>query len=321
MGALLMVALPQMVSPTVSAIEAAVEIANKERRRTYLGGSVIGKPCERALWYEFRWAHDPERFEGRMLRLFGMGHSEEARMIAWLELAGIRVRGKAEDQQIAVSACGGHFRGHLDGELHGVIEAPKTPHLLECKTHSAKSFAQLVKHGVAVAKPEHVAQMQVYMHLHGLTRAFYLAENKDTSELYAERIEYDAAQAASLMAKAERIIFSDNPPARISDNPDSFACRFCPALLQCHAGSFANRNCRTCLHATPLPESSFGDGKWRCNRHDIDLGPSVQEHGCPHHLFLPGLVPGEQIDVDQQAETVTYRMGDGSEWKDGGASA
>lgn len=308
-----MAALPQTVSPTIAAIEAAVVASRNEPRRTYLGGSVIGKPCERALWYEFRWAHDAQAFDGRMLRLFGMGHSEEARMIEWLKLAGIHVAGAAEDGQIGVEACGGHFRGHLDGVLLGVVEAPKTEHLLECKTHSAKSFAQLVKHGVAISKPEHMAQMQVYMHLRGLTRAFYLAENKDTSELYAERVNYDPAQAAALLAKAERVIFSDEPPARISEDPDSFACRFCPSILQCHAGSFANRNCRTCLHSAPCE----GDGAWICTRHDIDLDREAQERGCEHHLFLPGLVPGEQIDADTDAETVTYRMADGSEWVDG----
>ena len=37
--------------------------------RTYLGGSVIGTPCSRALWYQFTGAQDA-KFPGRMLRLF-----------------------------------------------------------------------------------------------------------------------------------------------------------------------------------------------------------------------------------------------------------
>ena len=39
---------------------------------------------------------------------------------------------------------------------------------------------------------------------------------------------------------------------------------------------------------------------------------------CPAHLFLPALVPGEQIDSDPEAETVTYRLRDGTNWIDGG---
>ena len=47
----------------------------------------------------------------------------------------------------------------------GLLEAPKTWHVAEFKTHSAKSFAELVAKGVVLAKPQHAAQMQVYMQL------------------------------------------------------------------------------------------------------------------------------------------------------------
>ena len=53
----------------------------------------------------------------------------------------------------------------------GLLEAPKTWHVVEFKTHSAKSFRELAAKGVAEAKPQHWAQMQVYMHLTGITRA------------------------------------------------------------------------------------------------------------------------------------------------------
>ena len=35
----------------------------------HLGASIIGKDCERALWYDFRWV-TRWAFTGRMLRLF-----------------------------------------------------------------------------------------------------------------------------------------------------------------------------------------------------------------------------------------------------------
>ena len=304
---------------TIAAIDMAVERgAEAETRRGYLGGSVIGKPCERALWYEFRMAHDKEKFSGRMLRLFDTGHVEEARMIRWLRMSGATVHDvdPSRDEQWAVEAVSGHMRGHLDGIVTGIREAPKTPHLLECKTHNAKSFAQLVKHGVAVAKPVHMAQMQVYMHLKGLTRALYLAKNKDTDELYAERLDYDQAHALTLIAKAERIINASSAPPRISDDPDWFQCRFCPAWSMCHGDKFAGRNCRTCIHAHP-----FEGGKWACLRHDRSLSDDDQRNGCPNHLYLPSLVPGEQIDADETAETITYQMSDGSQWTDGRAEA
>lgn len=309
-----MVALPQVQSPTIAAIDEAVAGAENRDFDAVIRGSAIGHPCERHLFYRFRWAAEPEQFSGRMLRLFETGNVEEDRMVAYLRMAGVTVEAvdPATGEQWEVVALDSHFKGHLDGICVGIIEAPATPHLLECKTHNARSFTQLVKHGVAVAKPEHVAQMQVYMGLKGLTRAFYLAKNKDDDTLYAERVRYDAAHFAALMAKAERVRDSNETLARISDDPDFFTCRFCHLSTLCHRGGWALRNCRTCLHSCP-----GSGGAWHCARHDRVLSLSDQHHGCPHHLYLPSLVPGEQVDADERAETVTYVLRDGSVFVDG----
>lgn len=311
-----MVALPQStVQPTIAAIDAAVASAEHRDFDHVVRGSSIGK-CERHLWYRYRWALPPEEFSGRMLRLFHTGHAEEARMVAWLELAGATVAAVDPDtgEQWEVVALDGHFKGHLDGVVAGLIEAPKTPHLLECKTHNTKSFEQLKKHGVAIAKPEHVDQMQAYMHLKGLTRGYYLAKCKDTDELHSERIEYNAAHALALMAKAERIRDASAPAARIG-TADSFACRFCSSHPICHVGTMALRNCRTCLHSTPV-----ANGSWHCDRHDRTLYMEDQRAGCPNHLYLPGLVPGAPVDADEEAEQVTYVLPDGRTWVDAGAA-
>src|SRR5690606_16572752 len=251
-----------------------------------------------------------------MLRLFQTGHREEARMVVDLINAGVVVQDRdpqTRDQWMVV-ACDGHFRGHLDGIIDGVKEAPKVPHLLECKTHSNKSFEQLKKMGVAASKPGHVAQMQVYMHLKGLTRAFYLAKNKDTDEYYAERVHYDAAHGAALMAKAERITDANAAPERVSDDPDYFLCKAfkCSSYAICHGGAFALRNCRTCIFSSP---ASYGN--WFCERHKTTNLREDQAKGCPHHLYIPSLVPGEQIDADEASETVTYELANGQTWVDG----
>jgi len=313
-----MVALPPLHNQTIEAIDRAVAAKAKAYLPATIGGSTIGHSCERYLWYRFRWAAVPETHNGRMLRLFETGHLEEARMVGWLRIAGVVVHDIDPDtgRQWKVLSCNGHFKGYTDGVVEGLKEAPNTPHLLECKTHNLKSFEQLQKHGVAVSKPEHVDQMQSYMHLMGLTRAFYLAKCKDNDALYGERIEYDAAHALALMAKAERIIAAHHAPARVSDRPDYYLCKAfrCPFYGLCHeVAKVAAYNCRTCLHASPVE-----GGQWHCARHERLLSYDDQQHGCPHHLFLPALVDGEQIDVDEAAETVTYQMRDGSIWIDGG---
>lgn len=313
-----MAQLPEPQSPTLAAIYAAYESRRDEAERTYLGMSTMGTECDRALWYGFRWAAPAEHLDGRKLRLFETGHREEARMIEDLRMAGIMVveRDPATGGQWALSALGGHFRGHMDGRASGFPEAPVVEHVTEFKTHNEKSFKSLLKDGVEKSKPGHYAQMQLYMHFGGVSRAFYLAHCKNDDALYAERIHYDSVLAAQLVARAERIIGAARPPTRLHEDPASkaaFACGWCQARGICHEGEFGRTNCRTCLHSTPV------NGGWHCARFARMLTVEDQRAGCPAHLFIPDLVPGEQIDANAGTETVTYRLRTGEVWIDGGA--
>ncbi|WP_018261909.1 PD-(D/E)XK nuclease family protein [Methylobacterium sp. WSM2598] len=320
-----MAELPPVESPTVSAVYGALVHARRDEDRGYLGMSQFGTECDRALWYGWRKAYDPEALDGRRIRLFETGHLEESRLIADLERAGMIV--SANDwrtgRQFAVWSLGGHLRGHLDGKVERVPDAPRTTHVLECKTHNDKSFRELLKDGVAKSKPGHFAQMQFYMHFTSLTRALYVAVNKNDDQLYAERVRYDAAAALQLVARAERIVRAERPPAKLHADPsarEAYACGWCPARKVCHEGAWARVNCRTCLHATPVVDE--GDaGRWHCARYDLNLTPDEQRRGCPSHRYVPDLVPGEQLDVDEEGETISYRLADGSLWTDGAGAA
>ena len=68
-------------SPTVQKIYEHYEASRYNGHRAHLGGSQIGNPCSRALWYQFRHASS-QSFEGRMLRLFETGDREEERIVA-----------------------------------------------------------------------------------------------------------------------------------------------------------------------------------------------------------------------------------------------
>ena len=184
-----MAALPPPPTPTLSAIYDAYEAARGDGFRDHLGASQIGKSCERALWYDFRWV-TRSRFPGRILRLFETGELEEARLVRNLRATGATVLDVDPEsgRQWRVDAHGGHFGGSLDAVAIGLKEAPKTWHVAEFKTHSAKSFRDLVAKGVALSKPQHWAQMQIYMHLTGITRALYVAVCKDTDDLHIERV-------------------------------------------------------------------------------------------------------------------------------------
>jgi PD-(D/E)XK nuclease superfamily protein len=306
--------------PTHSTIESIYRTYEDQPQveRSYLGCSSFGNECDRALWYAFRWARAPEQFSGRMLRLFNTGHREEERLIADLRLAGCEVYivDPESGQQFAVSGLGGHLRGHLDGVVMGLVEAPKTPHVLECKTHNMKSYVALLKDGVKHSKPGHYAQMQLYMRLEGLDRAFYLAQNKNDDSLYAERVHVDPAAVAMLIRRAEQIITAEAAPPKISDDPEFFACRWCPSKGVCHEGEFARRNCRTCVSATPIVDDS-DRGTWYCEHWRRELSLDDQRAGCSEHLFLPSLVPGEQTDADPEKRIIEYQLKDGVIWVDG----
>jgi hypothetical protein len=306
-----MVALPTPNSPTVDAIYAAYEGAADHGYREHLGASLIGAGCERAIWYTFRWA-TRARHPGRLLRLFETGNLAEVRFVADLRRIGVTVLDvdPATGRQWKLRDASGHFGGSMDAVALGLLEAPKTWHVCEFKTHSAKSFAKLKAEGVAASKPLHWAQMQAYMQLAGLERAFYLAVCKDTDELYQERIHHDAEVGLRILAKAERIIAAARPPARISDDPAWWECRFCDHHAVCHAGAVPERHCRSCLHATPV-----AGGAWHCARHQHALSRRDQHAGCGAHLYVPDLIPGEQLDAGE--DWVSYRLPDGSTWRDG----
>ena len=282
---------------TLNALYDGIKAKHSDTPRRYLGGSIIGKSCARQLWYDFRWVHF-EDFDGRLLRLFETGHLEEPRMVKNMRDAGIEVY-EVDDrtgQQFGVQFHGGHFRGHADGVAIGIKEAPKTWHLCEFKTHNDKSFKLLLKDGVEKSKPMHFAQVQVYMLGLGLTRAFYLAKNKNDDTLYAERIEYDKAKAEEYVERARRIIFAEEPPMKISEKPDWFECRFCAYSDYCHGGvdvipdPLPNVNCRTCIHSTPQE-----DGTWLCELRNTTLPYEQQLEGCSEHRWVPQLLPNLSV--------------------------
>ena len=306
-----MAELPSVVSPTREAIFAAYEADANEGFRAHLGASLIGKPCDRSLWYDFRWTTVAQH-PGRLLRLFETGQLEEARIVRNLRRIGATVLEVDPEtgRQWRVEAHGGHFGGSLDGVALNLLEAPKTWHVLEFKTHAFKSFVDLVAKGVRLAKEQHYAQMQIYMRLTTLTRALYLAVNKNNDDLYVERVELDAEFADRLLARAGRIIFAPRPPARVSDDPAWYQCRLCDHADLCHGQAAAAVNCRTCLSSTPV------DGGWQCEREQRLLSEPDQRAACDKHLYIPDLIPAEQIDAGE--DWVRYRLPDGSLWQDSG---
>lgn len=305
--------LPVTTPPTVAAIFSQLETRNRTDLHPRLSASGLGG-CERGQWDKFRWLFPPERFDGQKISIFETGEHWEARLVQRLRDAGMVVEDldPQTGEQWRIVFAGGHGSGRTDGKVSNVPSAAKTVHVFEAKSHNDRSFKALLKAGcVREGKPEHYAQVQAYMHHQHLTRALYLAVNKNDDSLYAERIEYDPVFAAQIDAKAERIVTSDRRP------PCTCPVYFLKAGYGCapNDGLMPQRNCRSCMHSTAHLD---GDARWSCARWGRDLTLDEQRAGCPQHLFNPTAVPGEQTDVDYENERVTYRLPSGDVWVDGG---
>ena len=263
-----------------------------EPPRPHMGCSQLGHPCDRWLWLSFRWAVQP-KFPGRILRLFRRGQMEEATIVADLRAIGLDIRGTTGRNQTRVD-FGAHVSGSIDAIVEsGVPEAPKKRHVAEFKTHSAKSFADLEKHGVEKSKPEHFVQMQLYMHGTEIDRALYVAVCKDDDRIYTERVKLDKALAKRYVERGHRIALSDRMPEPISSDPSWYQCKFCDAHEFCHSTKTTKHvNCRTCAHSTAKEDST-----WCCERHDADGIPvEFQRQACDSHVLHPDLVPWERKD-------------------------
>lgn len=290
----------------IKRIYAHYEKKNETWRGHRLGPSQAGRPCDREIWYSFRECLPPS-FPGRMLRLFDTGAREEARFIADLRNAGLEVYdkdpGSGRQFRISLSA---HVGGNMDGVGLGFDEAPKKWHVLEFKTHSEKSFAELKKKRIKEAKPEHWTQCQLYMlamnrEIPGqFDRAVYLAVNKNTDELYAERIRLDHMAAEKIEARCFSIVDSPRPTARLGYDRSDFRCRFCNFSALCWGEIPAVRGCRNCIHATP------GARGWICE----DGKEWGSGEPCPRHRYIPELAcMGAVVDADPGGAWIKYEWG------------
>lgn len=325
------VPLEEMVSLAREKMEA------EEGDRNYLGASIIGKECERELWYAFRHARK-SAFPGRIHRRFDMGHWGEDRLIQDLRIAGFDVQcvnplAKGAKDQFRASLLGGLVSGGVDGFVSHESLGEHV-HLLEAKVmvsskyerdeetgepianyDSGKRSREFLKaavkkpmpdvgkavdlltkdkkkalgrwwkvkaQGVKRAQPTHYAQIQLYMGMsHAkdhwkpdihvwstwgldapLKRGLYVAVNSDTSQIYAEVVEYDAEYARELYTKALRIITSTTPPERIAATAKYPPCSFCDMKEVCHYGEPMKKDCRTCQHMElKLPGKAGNRGK------------------------------------------------------------
>ncbi len=240
-----MALLPEIFTdPTLEAINRITEDKSAaEPPRDYLGASVIGDECSRKLWYSFN-NYPRKPFDAATLRRFEDGHRTEALVIERLrQVPGIELWDRHDDGgQIGGKLFAGKFGWHVDGVILGLLQSPKTPHVLEVKATAEKKFKEFTvlvdklgeKAALRAWNPVYYAQAVVYMYLLDLNRHYTVVASAGGRDMASCRTEANHEMAKALLAKAERIIGATEAPARLSERPEFFQCKWCDFRKTCH---------------------------------------------------------------------------------------
>ena len=272
------------MSKTLDAINSSLEQTQSSGHRNHLGGSIIGKPCARQLWYVFHWAKKSYH-KGRILRLFNRGHREEPAIVDNLRSAGIHTLDIDPEtgEQFRILDHDGHFGGSLDALLYDSPEFPGDWILGEFKTHNNKSFTFLTRKGLKTSKYEHYVQTQIYMHYKELPAALYFAVNKDNDAMEVQVVLPEPEVAERYIDRAHMIINIPDAPERMKNaSPGWFECKWCDYIDICHHSAAKEMNCRTCVSASPV-----ANAEWNCDKHNVIISTATQKQGCQSYREIP----------------------------------
>lgn len=218
-----------------------VENASKEeRKRDYIGASEIGEKCSRKIWYNFNgYEKQPSNIVG--LLAAEDGHTTEdliskrLRLIPSIELYTHDENGEQFGFDL------GFFKGHYDGVIRGVLEAPKTWHIYEVKTKEEKFINKLIKiidtYGEKKALEKwdykYYCQAVVYMYMEDLTRHYMIVSKPGGRGAISLRTDENKKLAQALIDKATRIYKLKTAPERAYNSKDYFECAWCQFRDEC----------------------------------------------------------------------------------------
>lgn len=250
-----------MAARTVDDILAALDGAYSragEKPRRYIGASVVGKPCDAAIAFSLRgFPEDP--IEPRVRRIFKLGHTIEAMVVADLKAAGLHVydRDALTGEQYEYEEFGGHLQAHADG-LVDVGDSQLI--VLEIKGVNEDGFASLQERKLRSAYPMYFDQCQMLMAFAKIARTLFVAYAKNTSQYYVEVVEFDEVAWSHISFRIETVL--KNEARRVAADPTSWQCRFCSRVGVCWNGVKAEVACHSCRWAY-----AHQRGGWWCGKH------------------------------------------------------
>jgi len=190
----------------------------KERDKSHFYITDAGK-CPRAIYFKFKKAPRKEP-EARILRIFDHGDYTHLRIMNVLFSLGI-VRAaeiKIPPQEI------------INGRADAIIGFEGKPYVVEIKSSSQYKFGKL-----DTPEPEHLKQIQLYLHYFKIPQGILIYEDKNNQELKEFIVKYDPTLVQNTLKEFEILkeqIQKDVIPP-IPSGIESWRCEYCEYKEEC----------------------------------------------------------------------------------------
>jgi hypothetical protein len=246
-------------------IETYWQTARGPRRySTRLSPSNLGGECAAETWFGFRWVTAPVVPEGKMERYNSRGEKNESDIVAWLRATGWTVEeiDPATGKQWAITNFNGHMYGKCDGIGSHPVYTEGVRILLEFKYVNDKRYTSLISKPLITTDLKYYNQVMIYLRELGLPAVMFIPANRNNEDLDFIILPYDGAQLDLVYKKAETILTTKVPPAKIAQSAAFFKCKFCDHVEVCHNGAEPAKNCRSCVYCMPTWQGEFFCEKW-----------------------------------------------------------
>ena len=198
--------------------EAYVE-KRKEREKTHFYVTDAGK-CPRAVYFSLKDA-PKEPLDARTLRIFENGDHTHMRLASALFSLGI--------------VCAVEVSIPPDETIHGradaIVRIDGTTYAVEFKSINRYAFENKLN----APQPEHLRQIQLYLHFFKIPKGILIYESKDTQDIKEFIVEYDKALVSETLAEFERLrghVDSGIVPSKPSDI-EPWRCEYCSYQKTC----------------------------------------------------------------------------------------
>lgn len=207
-------------------IDGFYKARQSSREKTAFYVSDAGK-CPRAVWFS-RKGYPKKPMEPRAMRVFEHGDHTHMRFMSALFSLGLVTA-------VEVSIPENEF---IHGRADAIISIDGEPYVVELKSVNSFKFKQ------GDINPDHVKQLQLYLHFFKIKKGVLLYENKDNQELQEFLVEYDPEFVKKLLdffAKLKEKVDTNEIP-NIPADIERWRCEYCDYIESCEKAEAREMN-------------------------------------------------------------------------------